>query len=77
MVFLTFCIAAFLVIFPVHSTMSVYKYPPVITEILIKDKYYTVDYDAAEPGYSVYTASFDGEILGVYNGRIYSLPSSS
>ncbi len=101
---LAFGAAALLVIYPIHGATSVFKYSPVVTEIPIKDKYYSVDYDAddyphytyyivqdsgstnvasrrmydaAEPGYSVYTASFDGEILGVYNGRIYRLPSSS
>ena len=103
-ILLTLGAATFLVVYPIHGTMSVFKYPPVINEIPIKDKYYTVDYDsesgpkyryyivhpdgtsgltsprmynAAEPGYSVYTASFDGEILGVYSGRTYRLPSSS
>ena len=101
---LAFGAAALLVIYPIHGTTSVFKYSPVVTEIPIKDKYCTVDYDddgdphytyyivqdsgstnvarqrmydAAEPGYSVYTASFDGEILGVYSGRTYRLPSSS
>lgn len=100
-ILLTLGAATVLVVYPIHGTMSVFKYPPVVTEIPIKDKYYTVDYDtdgdphytyyivqssgstnvasprlynAAEPGCSVYTASFDGEILGVYNGRLYRLP---
>ena len=97
-ILLTLGAATFLVVYPIHGTMSVFKYPPVINEIPIKDEYYTYDpeaekrlyyivhpngtsglasprlYNAAEPGYSVYTASFDGEILGVYNGRIYRLP---